>query len=314
MTNNNAIQFAKLSGSGNDFICIDNRDGRYDEIIDDVDRVGHFARMMCSRGMGIGADGVIFACEPDIEGVSDIAARFYEADGSQAELCGNGTGCFVHWVQTNDWVPRCRTKILTPAGVVRGSNGDGRYVRVCIPDPQDIRFDLATRVDGQAYSCDYVVSGVPHLIIHVDDAENIDIEHLGPAFRHHDDFKPRGVNANFVEVLEQGRLAVRTWEFGVEGETLACGTGSASAAILATLRFGWPVPDPDGDEPVLIRTRSGDEMRIFFRLTEDRRATDVCLETIVRFLCKGQVHPDLAAIALDHHTCAETGRRCCKPS
>ena len=92
-----AIEFVKLSGSGNDFICLDNRDGRFDEILEAPDRVGHLARSLCSRGMGIGADGVIFACEPEIEGVSDIAARFFEADGSEAELCGNGTGCFLHW-------------------------------------------------------------------------------------------------------------------------------------------------------------------------------------------------------------------------
>jgi len=302
------IDFAKLSGSGNDFICIDNRDGRMDDLLESPERMVHFARAMCSRGMGVGADGIIFACRPDIEGVADIAARFHEADGSQAKLCGNGTACFIHWAVDSGWVPPGETKILTSAGVVRGANSDGMYVRVCIPDPEDLRMDLELPVEGSTWRCDFAVTGVPHLITYVDDVNETDVAHWGPALRHHAEFQPHGVNANFVQILGEGELAVRTWEFGVEGETLACGTGSAAAAILAAMRHNWPEPYMTGRKPVLVRARSGDVLKISFVRRRDGVATDICLETVVRFLCRGTVHPDLAARALDPQSselCAE---------
>jgi diaminopimelate epimerase len=292
------IEFVKLSGSGNDFVCVDNRDGRFDTMLADAFAAGHFARSMCHRGVGIGADGVIFACRPDIEGVADIAARFFEADGSEAELCGNGTGCFVHWAAVSGWTGE-QVKILTPAGVVLGSNSDGRYVRVCIPDPEDIRRDFDLRVNDWLWRCDYAVTGVPHVVTYVDDVGAVEVSHWGPLFRHHQQFAPRGANANFVQQLGEGRIALRTWEFGVEEETLACGTGSAAAAILASAHYHWPMDVGRADKPVLVRARSGDTLRISFARHDDGTIDDVCLETVVRFLCFGTVHPDLRETALD---------------
>lgn len=293
------IEFAKLSGSGNEFLCIDNRAGQFDEILNSPKRVGHMGRTLCSRSKGVGADGVIFACEPDIEGVSDIAARFFEADGSEAELCGNGTACFVHWVNSNGWVGEGETRVLSQAGIVRGASSDGDYVRVCIPDPRDLRFDVELTVKGSKQKCDFAVTGVPHVIVYVDDVNAVDIEHLGPALRHHPEFQPRGANANFVQVLSVGELSIRTWEFGVEGETLGCGTGSAAAGILAALHFDWPLEFLTGERSVLLHARSGDVLRVSFVKQENGIVTDVCLETVVRFCCYGRIHPDLAAIAFD---------------
>ncbi|MHC4294295.1 MAG: diaminopimelate epimerase, partial [Planctomycetota bacterium] len=289
---------AKLSGSGNDFLCIDNRDGALDEILDSPGRIVHFASSLCSRGKGVGADGVIFACTPDIEGVSDIAARFFEADGSEVELCGNGTACFIHWVRSSGWVGEGETKVLASAGVVRGTNSDGKYVRVCIPDPQDLLFDFELTVDDSSCKCDFAVTGVPHVITYVEDVNEVDIEHWGPVLRHHPHFAPRGTNANFVQIISPGELAVRTWEFGVEGETLSCGTGAAAAGILAALHFEWDKEYLSSSKPVLIHARSGDVLRVYFNLQEDNQVTDVCLETVVRFCCCGRVHPDLLATAL----------------
>jgi len=293
-----SINFAKLSGSGNDFVCIDNRDGRYDCLLSAPERIGHFARSLCHRGIGIGADGIIFACQPDIEGVADLSARFFEANGTEAELCGNGTGCFVHWATANEWIGCGETRILTPAGIVIGANSDGQYVRVCIPDPEQIRLDFELRTDGRSWRCDYAVTGVPHVVTYVDDVDAVDLPHWGPAIRHHPDFRPRGVNANFVQLLAEGRIALRTWEFGVEAETLACGTGSAAAAILSAEHYNWPAPYRTGDKPVLVKARSGDILRIYFVHRADGQIGDVCLETIVRFLCLGEVHPDLQEVAL----------------
>jgi len=295
---NEPIEFAKLSGSGNDFLCIDNRNGDFDTVLSSPERVGRFARTLCRRGLGVGADGVIFAVMPEVEGFADLGARVFEADGSEAELCGNGTACFIHWAFVNGYAPGPEIKVLTPAGVVRGQNGGADYVRVCIPLPEDMQTDLELIVDGEPWRCDFVVTGVPHVVSFVDRIDDVDITRWGPSLRQHPRFAPRGANANFVEVLGVGELAIRTWEFGVEGETLACGTGSAAAAIVAAIRNRWPKEYLTGKRPVSLRARSGDILLVYFTLTQDGSVTDVCLETIVRFVCRGVVAEQLAWQAL----------------
>jgi diaminopimelate epimerase len=292
------IEFAKLSGSGNDFVCIDNRDGRFDELLSSPERIGDFARLLCRRSMGVGADGVIFAGDSEVGDLADVAARFFEADGSEAELCGNGTACFTRWAFDSGFVTDTSLKILTPAGVVLAERGRDAYIVVCIPSPEQRLHDQEITVHGFPICFDYVVTGVPHLVMYVDDVGKIDMPHLGPAIRHHERFAPQGVNANFVQVLGEGEIAVRTWEYGVEGETLACGTGSASAAILAALRFDWPRAYRSHEKPVLVRARSGDVLRVYFRQDDDGNIDDVCLETVVRFLYRGTISEELAAAAL----------------
>ena len=292
------IAFSKLSGSGNDFICIDNRDGRLDDVVGSPAQVSRFARTLCGRSLGVGADGVIFACAPEIEGYADVAARFFEPDGSETELCGNGMGCFVDWAIEDALVPDREVKVLTPAGVVRGQRIDGGYVRVCIPLPEDMRSGLDVCAGGRRWLCDFAVTGVPHLITYVDDIDAVDVARWGPVLRGHEMFQPRGVNANFVQVIAPGRIALRTWEFGVEGETLACGTGAAAAAILSALRFEWPEAFFTSQDPVRVRARSGETLRVYFNRRDDGVIDDVCLETIVRSIYHGRLHADLARRAL----------------
>ncbi len=293
------MEFVKLSGSGNDFICIDNRSGRYDSIMDCPGRTGHFAASLCHRGTGVGADGVIFAIAPEIEGVSDIGARFFEADGSETELCGNGTACFAHWSISAGFVPDRELRILTPAGVVLAQNIDGSYVRVCIPTPEDILTDVEVDVDGRTWTCDTVIVGIPHAVTYVDDVSALDVARWGAAIRRHELFAPKGINANFVQILGEGRIAVRTFEYGVEGETLACGTGSSASAILTAIREGWGPPYSTGEKAVLVQTQSGDVLRVCFTLEGETDVADVCLETIVRFVYTGVLHPTLAERAMD---------------
>lgn len=299
MDTTSTIDFVKLSGSGNDFICIDNRDGHFDAILSSQDRLGHFARSLCHRGTGVGADGVILAIAPQVENFADIGARFFEADGSEAGLCGNGTGCFAHWAIESGFVPDREIRILTPAGVVLAQNRDGIYVRVCIPDPESMQTDLAVDLHGQRWKCNYVVVGIPHAIIYVDNLDDLDVPCLGRQIRYHDRFAPKGVNANFVQILGPGNIALRTYEYGVEGETLACGTGSAAAAIMTILRRNWGEPFSSGREPILVHVRSGDVLRVYSTVQKDGSLKDVCLETVVRFMYSGTLHPNLVARALD---------------
>jgi len=291
-----SIDFAKLSGSGNDFICIDARDGRLDALFESG--AATFAAALCRRGRAVGADGLILAVRPEVEGFVDIGARFFEPDGSEAELCGNGTACFIHWVTTNAWVPAGEIKVLTPAGVVRGYPADGQYVRVCIPDPEHTAADIELTVGGRRWLCDFAVTGVPHVIAYVDDLDELEVAHWGPLIRRHPRFGPRGANANFVQVLGEGRIANRTFEFGVEAETLACGTGAAAAAIMTTLRERWPDPYLTGAEPVLVAARSGDTLKVWFTRNDDGTVTDVCLETIVRCVYQGRLCPEFFDQAL----------------
>ncbi len=295
---NEKIEFWKLSGSGNDFICIDNLDGRFDELLGDSRKAGHFVRTLCRRGHGVGADGVIFAAAPEIKEFADLAARFLEADGSECELCGNGTGCFTRFVIASGFVPDREIKILTPAGVVLARNVEDNYVRVCIPSPESHRTDLRIDAGGRVFRCDYCVVGVPHLITYVDDIERVDVDMWGSALRHHHDFQPRGVNVNFVQVLGEGEIAVRTFEFGVETETLACGTGSSASAIETAMRLGWGGEIRAGREPVVVHVRSRDVLRVYFTLRDEGEVTDVCLETVVSAILRGRLHRDFIAEAL----------------
>lgn len=292
------FSFVKLSGSGNDFICINNLDGRFSELLSSPQRVARFAEVFCRRGTGIGADGLIFACPNEVGDHADIAARFLEPDGSETELCGNGVGCFAYWVVADGLLPDREIRILTSAGVVRATRRDAGYVRVCIPLPEQIQRDFSLEVAGTHWTCDFAVAGVPHLIVYVDGLDDLDVGRLGPAFRYHPRFAPRGANANFVEVLGEGEIAVRTYEFGVEAETLACGTGSAAAAILTAVRFGWPDEYTSGERPVRIRARSGDILRVYFTLDDDGVVTDLCLETAVRLIYRAEAGAGLVARAL----------------
>lgn len=290
------ISFAKLSGSGNDFICIDNRDGGYDKYIANG-AAARLARTLCQRGLSVGADGVIFAEKSDLPPEVGLLARFFEPDGSQVELCGNGVACFTHWVLAKGWLAGPEVKAVTTAGVVRGKNVGGGYTRVCIPTPEDLRQDVELSAGGRTWRLDCLTVGVPHAVVYVEHVDELDVRYWGKLIRRHPEFGPRGVNANFVQVLGEGSIAMRTFEFGVEGETLACGTGSSAAAILAALRYHWSAAYLTNEKPVEVKAHSGRTLRVWFTLLEDRTISDVCLETQVWGVCEGIICPDLLAEA-----------------
>lgn len=299
MSNPSAIRFSKLSGSGNDFVCLDNRHGKFDAMLAEPESLSHFARTLCRRGLGVGADGIVIAGKPEIEGVADVAARFLESDGTEANLCGNGTACFIQWAKLHNIVPDGEVRILTPAGVVRGATAEDGYVRVCIPLPEDVQTNLELPVEQRTIQGDFAVIGVEHMVIYVDDIDRVDVAKLGPAIRHHKNFpQPRGVNANFVQVLGEGEIAIRTFEYGVEGETLACGTGSAAAAILCARRFQWNGEYIRGETPIEVHPPSGDTLRIYLTMDENGNVADPCLETRVRCTYTGEICGDLADNAL----------------
>ena len=289
------LKFTKLNSAGNDFLCIDNTDGKLDPV-SKSQFCEEFVRTLTRRGLGIGADGVIVACDLNKHTGVDITARFLEPDGSEASLCGNGTACFTYWAITSGLVKGPHVTISTRAGTADAQVApeDPRRVTVCVPDPTGVRHNVRLPIDGHEWVVDYVNTGVPHAVAYVDNLDRLDVEHWGKHIRHHAEFAPGGVNANFVEILAEGRLAVRTYEFGVEAETLACGTGSAAAAILTTIRHEWAAEYRSGQKPVEVLTRSGRTLGIRFVWHGDEKVTDVCMQTRVDAVCDGVLRAELA--------------------
>lgn len=283
------FEFTKLSASGNHFILLNNLHGQFDALLDNGEAVSVFSERLSRRGFGVGADGVIFASKPDFPDHADIGARFFETDGSECALCGNGTACFTRWAcELLNWDDK-EMFILTPAGVVRGCRSDDEYIRVCIPTPMDHQADLAITIEGRTFVGDYVNVGIPHFVVPVDDLASLDVVRYGRALRHHEHFKPRGANINFIRIVEPGVIENRTYEFGVEDETMACGTGSSASAVMTALNNGWDGPIRSGDTPVRVMTRSGDELRVYFEADDQGTVHDVCLESIVRRLYQGTI-------------------------
>lgn len=244
------MEFWKMNGAGNDFIAADNRAGRLA-----LDRAT-IARL-CDRHRGIGADGLLLA-EP-ASGDADLRMRYYNADGGEAEMCGNGARCFARFADRLLGGGRRRVRFETLAGEVEAELR-GERVALAMPEPKDWRGPLDLETDpGQQRMVHFVNTGVPHAVVFVEDVEAVDVRREGAALRHHRVFAPAGTNANFACVEGRGRLALRTYERGVEDETLACGTGVCAAALIYARLHGAP-------PPVAVRTRGGDILEVEFQM------------------------------------------------
>ncbi len=286
------VTFSKISAGGNDFVCIDNTRGAYADLIAS-DALATFVSGICRRGLSVGADGVIFACEKGSGDGIDVVARFMEPDGSEARLCGNGTACFAAWCIDQGIVEGPAVDILTAAGTAyaqRNRETPSR-IRVCVPDPHSLEQDVCIDAAGRRWTLHVIDTGVPHAVVFVDELAKVDVPHWGAAIRHHPRFAPLGgVNVNFTRILAEGHIGVRTFEFGVEAETLACGTGSTAAAIVSAIRNDWQ-RYMEGDEAVRVDVRGDEQLRIWFK-HDGHGFTDVCLETGVKPIYEGTIRPE----------------------
>ena len=218
------ISFAKMHGAGNDFIMVDDRERTF-PLDDPV-----FIQRISARSTGIGCDGVILLQPSD---AADIRMRFINPDGNEVDMCGNGARCIAQWAFSLEAAP-ARMTIETPAGPVHAEVSD-EEVCLELTTPADMELDLDIGLD---WTNDFINTGVPHVVVWVDDVQGVDLIKRGRAIRNHEQFAPEGTNANFAQVNPDGTLTVRTYERGVEGETLACGTGAAAVAVVAAQR-GW---------------------------------------------------------------------------
>jgi diaminopimelate epimerase len=240
------IAFWKMNGAGNDFIVIDHR-----KPLIPVERMAEFARLVCRRKFSVGADG-LFLLEPSQ--VADFRWRFFNADGSEAEMCGNGARCVARFAYMNG-LAAARMRFETLAGIIDASVADTQ-VTIRMPAPHSLQLDLEVEAAGQGWTVHSVNTGVPHLVVFVDDLDRVDVDALGRTFRYHARFAPAGTNVNFV-ARNKERLAIRTYERGVEAETMACGTGATAAAVVAVAR-GLAA------SPVQLTTRGGVPLRVQF--------------------------------------------------
>ena len=256
------LKFWKMNGAGNDFVVLDNRDGSLDL---SREQIAH----LCDRQRGVGADGLL-AVEPARSG-ADFRMRYYNADGGEAEMCGNGARCFAQFSRSLDPAKSAAEKITfeTIAGVIK-AEFEGANIRIELSEPFDLELDTDLAVDGELLSVNAINTGVPHAVVFVEDLDAVDVRRVGSAIRHHSHFSPAGTNANFAQVLAPDHIAIRTYERGVEDETLACGTGMVACAIV---HFELN----DGDRPIRVQVRGGDTLMVNFRKTRDGDFKDVTL-------------------------------------
>ena len=265
------IHFFKMTGAGNDFIVIDNRKG-----LVDADHCRDFVRYACRHKLSVGADGMILIeNDPEV----DFKWRFFNADASEAEMCGNGARCAARFASLTGIVQKPRMAFRTLAGIIKAELLGDR-VKVQMTSPHSLQLDLNLEANGMSFCVDSVNTGVPHAVCFAaeeNDLESIDVLRYGHALRFHAHFQPAGTNVNFVYVQDAHHLVVRTYERGVEGETLACGTGCIASSLVAAARGRVA-------SPVEVRTRGGESLRVYFEMSGGKRSPadfqfkEVCLE------------------------------------
>ena len=254
--NKQKIHFYKMTGAGNDFIFIDNRND-----LVDADRCRDLVRAACRRKLSVGADGVVLI-ENDPE--ADFKWRFFNSDASEAEMCGNAARCAVRFAYLAGIVHKPKVAFRTLPGIIQGEILD-TGVKVQMTNPHSLELDLHLEGDGHAFVFDFIDTGVPHAVCFLNDEKELEllnVQGLGKTFRFHSHFQPAGSNINFACVLNEHQMIVRTYERGVEGETLACGTGVTASVLTAAVRNRVA-------SPVEVRTQGGESLTIHFERNED---------------------------------------------
>jgi diaminopimelate epimerase len=246
------LPFVKMSGAGNDFVVIDNRTLSHALSREQIAR-------LCDRRAGVGADGLL-AVEPSDQTSADFRMRYYNADGGEAEMCGNGARCFARFVHPLRRMEAERVRFLTPAGLIVGEYA-GSEVRINLTAPTEMKLHQRADFGWGEIEYHFMNTGVPHTVVPVPDAKQAEVVAQGRAIRRSAIF-PRGTNVNFVQVVEGSGLIIRTYERGVEDETLACGTGVVASALLMNRVRGLALP-------IGVKVRGGDVLTVDARVEGD---------------------------------------------
>lgn len=269
------IPFVKMSGTGNDFIIIDHRNPFLE-----MEEAARFAKHVCRRRVSVGADGLFLIEESE---QADFKWQFFNSDGSVAEMCGNGARCVARYAYMFGIAP-ANMRFETLAGIIEARVSDINVtIRMTAPHSLQMDHELKLARD-KTISVHTLDTGVPHVVYLVDDADAMDVQELGSIIRYHKDFQPAGTNVNFV-ALQDTRLKVRTYERGVENETLACGTGAVASAVIAQLLDKVA-------SPVNVITSGGDQLEISFAMGPGNTVENVFLKGPALFIYQGELTAD----------------------
>jgi len=258
---NSHIPFKKMHGSGNDFILIDNRDKLINPAL-----ASEAAVKFCKRHFGIGADGLILIEESS---KADFKWRFFNADGSHADMCGNGGRCAARFAVI-EGICGPELKFETGAGIIKAQVKDS-VVKLQLTPPKDLKLDMKIPLHEKEKTVHFIDTGVPHAVLFPNDLGKAPVFELGRLVRHHKIFSPEGTNVNFVKPTGPSSILIRTYERGVEDETYACGTGAVASAIIASIK-GLVEP------PVEVKTWGGELLKVYFKKEEAPDVTEVYLE------------------------------------
>jgi diaminopimelate epimerase len=272
-TTEHSLRFARMHGCGNDFVVIDDRATHW------YPRRHDLARALCDRRKGLGGDGLILIGS-DTE--VDFAMSYTNATGVDGEMCGNGARCVVKRAHDLGLIGTT-TQFRTLAGLMRADLTDN-LISLAMTTPTPAELNLTLTIGGETWTGHGIDTGVPHLVIFTSAIDRVDLARIGPALRHHPHFT-RGVNVNFAEQRGANRYRVRTYERGVEAETLACGTGSVATALIAHL-LG------EAQSPVIIEPTGGGELKITFLSSPDGSFSDVRLTGPAETIACGELDHD----------------------
>jgi diaminopimelate epimerase len=265
------ISFMKMSGSGNDFILIDHRKPFVPQ-----ERMKEIAQKVCQRRISVGADGLIFIERSEN---ADFKWRFFNADGSEAEMCGNGGRCAARFAYLKG-ITGASLTFETLAGIL-SARVEGKRVKLEMTRPHHLKLDETLSIEGKEEIISSLNTGVPHAVLFVEELEGVDVRRIGKAIRNHSHYAPKGTNANFAKIESPSRLAVRTYERGVEDETLACGTGTVASVLIAA--FKGKVKSP-----VSVKTMGGEILTVHFEI-EGEEVKKVFFEGDVRVIYEGEM-------------------------
>ena len=279
------IIFYKLTGAGNDFILFDKRENPGLEITPDL------ASSVCSRRFGIGADGILLI---DDSKEYNFNLSYFNADGSTGSLCGNGARCAIKYARFSGRVKDGEARFMLNENLYSGKIIDDDIVRFDLNEPKDLKQTFTIQAGGQSVDAAYVDTGSPHVVINIkdvikkdslnnsfyNDIDEFPVKELGSEIRYSDTFAPGGVNVNFI-LIESDTVKIRTYERGVEDETLACGTGAAASAIIAALNYRIA-------KPVNLLTRGGNILTVDF-LVDYGRIYDLTLTGPAKIVFKGEI-------------------------
>ena len=273
------INFTKMVASGNDFVVIsatrylpDRQAGTLH-----APRLKKLAQNICDRKYGVGADGLLVL---EKSRIADARMRVFNADGSEAEMCGNGARCVALWACVERRAKSAKLKIETKAGIIESQvNCDN--VKIKLTDPKNLKLNIPIKINNRTLHVNFINTGVPHTVVFVEGLKKIDVTGIGRQIRFHKKFAPAGTNADFAQVLSNNSVSLRTYERGVEDETFACGTGSVAAALVMSYELGVR-----GNRRINVHTKSKEILKVYFDQTGDK-FRNVWLEGKARIVYKG---------------------------